>query len=198
MNSSTITNHKHPHHTVLLALQYVPMSRLRIEGLLAAFRKLIATEQCSRSSAAIYQPLDNVHLFLITNMHSNILSDLSTESTLRMMPKLVPEYCGDHDEDTVSANAFNLLYALDEVMTPMGYKEAISYVQIENFMKMDSAEEKLSQIIENSKLKNAKEVMAIKAAEFDKKRRAKRKSAKAAVPASAVPSVRCATQWALR
>merc|ERR1712154_344015 len=93
--------------------------------------------------------MDALYLLLITNMQSNILEELST---LRMIAKLVPEYCGGHDEETVSENAFNLLYALDEVVTPMGYKEAVSYKQIEDFVKMDSAEEKLSEIIQKSKI----------------------------------------------
>eukprot|EP01084_Bolivina_argentea_P143501 251960_1 len=167
---------------ILLARQYVPISRLRIEGLLAAFPKLIASDEESRSKQHtfietsevryIYQPMDTLYLLLITNMQSNILQDLST---LRMIAKLIPEYCGGHDEDTVSENAFNLLYALDEVVTPMGYKDNITYKQIEDFVKMDSAEEKLSEIIEKSKWENAQETMKKKAAEFDKKRADDRK-----------------------
>merc|ERR1712157_70001 len=84
-------------------------------------------------------------------------------------------YCGGHDEETIQQNAFNLLYALDEVVTPMGYKESVTYKQIEDFVKMDSAEEKLSEIIEKSKLENAAEVMKKRAAEIDKKRADERK-----------------------
>eukprot|EP01083_Nonionella_stella_P060735 158446_1 len=167
---------------ILLARQYVPMSRLRIEGLLAAFPKLVDADETSTSKQHtfietqevryIYQPMDTLYLLLITNMQSNILEDLST---LRMIAKLVPEYCGGQDEETVTENAFNLLYALDEVVTPMGYKESVSYKQIEDFVKMDSAEEKLSEIIKKSKLESAQETMKKKAAEFDKKRADDRK-----------------------
>jgi len=163
---------------ILLARQYVPMSRLRIEGLLAAFPKLIESDERSTSKQHtfietnevryIYQPMDALYLLLITNMQSNILEDLST---LRMIAKLVPEYCGGHDEESVADNAFNLLYALDEVVTPMGYKESVTYKQIDDYVKMDSAEEKLSEIIEKSKLENAKDIMDKKAKEFDKRRR---------------------------
>lgn len=100
-------------------------------------------------------------------MQSNILEDLST---LRMIAKLIPEYCGGQDEESVTENAFNLLYALDEVVTPMGYKENVTYKQIEDFVKMDSAEEKLSEIITKSKEENAAEVMKKKADELAKQR----------------------------
>jgi len=165
-----------------LARQYVPMSRLRIEGLLAAFPKLIDADEGSRSKQHtfiettevryIYQPLDTLYLLLVTNMQSNILSDLST---LRMIAKLIPEYCGGHDEETVSNHAFNLLYALDEVVTPMGYKEPCSYNQISDFVKMDSAEEKLHEIIQKSKQVTAQEMMKKKAKEFQDKRNQERK-----------------------
>jgi len=178
---------------ILLARQYVPMSRLRIEGLLAAFPKLIDADERSRSKQHtfiettevryIYQPLDTLYLLLVTNMQSNILSDLST---LRMIAKLIPEYCGGHDEETVSNHAFNLLYALDEVVTPMGYKEPCSYNQIAEFVKMDSAEEKLSQIIEESKIKNAQEVMDKKRLEFEKQRAEERKRMVGSRPLDAI------------
>ena len=100
-------------------------------------------------------------------MQSNILEDLSS---LRMIAKLIPEYCGGQDEESVTENAFNLLYALDEVITPMGYKENVTYKQIEDFVKMDSAEEKLSEIITKSKEENAAEVMKKKADELAKQR----------------------------
>jgi len=167
---------------ILLARQYVPMSRLRIEGLLAAFPKLIDADEGSRSKQHtfiettevryIYQPLDTLYLLLVTNMQSNILSDLST---LRMIAKLIPEYCGGHDEETVSNHAFNLLYALDEVVTPMGYKEPCSYNQISDFVKMDSAEEKLHEIIQKSKQASAQEIMKKKEKEFQEKRNQERK-----------------------
>eukprot|EP00485_Elphidium_margaritaceum_P019163 CAMPEP_0202729668 /NCGR_PEP_ID=MMETSP1385-20130828/186247_1 /ASSEMBLY_ACC=CAM_ASM_000861 /TAXON_ID=933848 /ORGANISM="Elphidium margaritaceum" /LENGTH=635 /DNA_ID=CAMNT_0049395935 /DNA_START=44 /DNA_END=1951 /DNA_ORIENTATION=- len=176
---------------ILLARQYVPMSRLRIEGLLSAFPKLIDSEEHSTSKQHtyietnevryIYQPLDALYLLLVTNMQSNILEDLDT---LRKIAKLVPEYCGGHDEETVSENAFNLLYALDEVVTPMGYKEAVTYKQIEDFVKMDSAEEKLSEIIEKSKEENARDIMKKRANELDKARREEMKKAAGVSPNS--------------
>eukprot|EP00486_Rosalina_sp_Unknown_P005034 CAMPEP_0201577854 /NCGR_PEP_ID=MMETSP0190_2-20130828/24412_1 /ASSEMBLY_ACC=CAM_ASM_000263 /TAXON_ID=37353 /ORGANISM="Rosalina sp." /LENGTH=506 /DNA_ID=CAMNT_0048010347 /DNA_START=256 /DNA_END=1776 /DNA_ORIENTATION=+ len=114
-------------------------------------------------------------------MQSNILEDLSS---LRMIAKLIPEYCGGQDEESVSENAFNLLYALDEVITPMGYKENVTYKQIEDFVKMDSAEEKLSEIIQKSKEENAAEVMKKKADELAKQRAELRRKQQGGSPGS--------------
>ncbi|ETO35623.1 hypothetical protein RFI_01442 [Reticulomyxa filosa] len=94
----------------------------------------------------IYQPMDTLYLLLITNMQSNIIEDLNT---LRVIAKLVPEYCHGHDDEAVTKHAFDLVFATDEVITPMGYREQVTFKQIQSFMEMDSAEEKLTQIIED-------------------------------------------------
>ena len=48
----------------------------------------------------------------MTNKGSNILEDLET---LRLLAKVVPEYVPSMDEEGVSAAAFELLFAFDEV-----------------------------------------------------------------------------------
>jgi hypothetical protein len=49
---------------------------------------------------------------LITNKQSNILEDLDT---LRLLSKLVPEFCGQSmEEDAVCEHAFDLIFAFDE------------------------------------------------------------------------------------
>ena len=53
-----------------------------------------------------------LYLLLVTNKGSNILEDLET---LRLLAKLVPEYVPSLDEEGVSAAAFELLFAFDEV-----------------------------------------------------------------------------------
>ena len=60
-----------------------------------------------------------------------------------MIAKLLPEYCGGHDEEIVSKNTFDLLYALDEVIKPMGYHENITYQQIQDYVQMESENEKV-------------------------------------------------------
>lgn len=56
--------------------------------------------------------LQTLYLLLVTNKGSNILEDLET---LRLLAKVVPEYVLSMDEEGVSAAAFELLFAFDEV-----------------------------------------------------------------------------------
>lgn len=75
----------------LVSRQYVDMSRIRIEGLLAAFPKLVGTGKQhtyleTESVRYVYQPIEGLYLLLITNKQSNILEDLDT---LRLLSKLV-------------------------------------------------------------------------------------------------------------
>lgn len=67
------------------------MSRIRIEGLLAAFPKLVGTGKQhtyieTENVRYVYQPIEALYLLLITNKQSNILEDLDT---LRLLSKLV-------------------------------------------------------------------------------------------------------------
>nr|XP_025615024.1 coatomer subunit delta-2 isoform X2 [Arachis hypogaea] len=78
------------------------MTRMRIEGLLAAFPKLIGTGKQhtyveTENVRYVYQPMEALYLLLITNKQSNILEDLDT---LRILSKLenvtvaqVKQYC---------------------------------------------------------------------------------------------------------
>lgn len=76
---------------VLVSRQFVDMSRIRIEGLLAAFPKLVGmgkqhTYVETENVRYVYQPIEALYLLLVTNKQSNILEDLET---LRLLSKLV-------------------------------------------------------------------------------------------------------------
>ena len=81
----------------LISRQFVEMTRIRIEGLLAAFPKLIGTDGKqhtyveTESVRYLYQPIDNLFLLLVTNRASNIVEDLET---LRLLSKVVPDVVG--------------------------------------------------------------------------------------------------------
>lgn len=75
----------------LVSRQFVDMSRIRIEGLLAAFPKLVGSGKQhtyveTENVRYVYQPMEALYLLLVTNKQSNILEDLDT---LRLLSKLV-------------------------------------------------------------------------------------------------------------
>lgn len=207
----------------LVSRQFVETSRLRIEGLLAAFPKLIAAGSSSDGSPAsskqhtfvetdsmryLYLPFEGtMYLVLLTNRASNIIEDLET---LRLLSKLLPEQIqapsgshalleaaalqqqafassgaaggvgagansaggpgsanayvpmtmyGQHiTEELVAQRAFELLLAVDEVVTHGGFREdGITLHQVRTNLEMESHEEKLAQMIKVSKMQEAKE-----------------------------------------
>src|SRR6266540_596660 len=75
----------------LFSRQFVDIYRERLEGLLAAFPKLVGTGKQhtyveTENVRYVYQPIEALYLLLITNKQSNILEDLDT---LRLLSKLV-------------------------------------------------------------------------------------------------------------
>ncbi len=74
----------------------------------------------------VYQPLDALFVVLITTKNSNILEDLET---LRLFAKVIPEYCKSMTEGEVSANAFELIFAFDEIVA-LGYRESVNLHQV--------------------------------------------------------------------
>ncbi|KAH9795617.1 Coatomer subunit delta [Citrus sinensis] len=154
---------------ILVSRQFVDMSRIRIEGLLAAFPKLVGTGKQhtyveTENVRYVYQPIEALYLLLVTNKQSNILEDLET---LRLLSKLVPEYSYSLDEDGICKTAFELLFAFDEVIS-LGHKENVTVAQVKQYCEMESHEEKLHKLVVQSKINETKDVMKRKASEIDK------------------------------
>jgi len=86
--------------SVLVSRQFVEMSRARIEGLLAAFPKLMNTGKQhtfveTDSVRYVYQALEQLFVVLITTKASNILEDLDT---LRLFAKVVSRLICIHSD----------------------------------------------------------------------------------------------------
>ncbi|KAG6711330.1 hypothetical protein I3842_05G047500 [Carya illinoinensis] len=154
---------------VLVSRQFVDMSRIRIEGLLAAFPKLVGTGKQhtyveTENVRYVFQPIEALYLLLVTNKQSNILEDLET---LRLLSKLVPEYSFSLDEEGICKTAFELIFAFDEVIS-IGQKENVTVAQVKQYCEMESHEEKLHKLVLQSKINETKDIMKRKASEIDK------------------------------
>jgi len=153
----------------LISRQFVDISRARIEGLLAAFPKLMATGKQhtfidTESIRYVYQPLENLYMLIITNKSSNILEDLET---LQILAKLVPEYCKSMDEKDVLNKAFELIFAFDEVIA-LGYKEKVTIHQLNDILRMDSQEEIIYNMVRDNKERIVNEDVKKKIQQMDK------------------------------
>jgi hypothetical protein len=143
----------------LVARQFVEMTRLRVEGLLSAFPKLIDSGRDhtfieTETVRYVYQPMESMYLLLVTNKSSNILEDLET---LRLLAKVVQDCCEmPVNEELVLKHAFDIVFAFDEVIS-FGHRESVTLSQIKTYTEMDSHEEKLHQMIEQSKINEARE-----------------------------------------
>lgn len=169
LSASVITKAGKP----LASRQFVEMSRSRIEGLLAAFPRLLGkgakqhTFVETDSVRYVYQPLlDKLFMVLITTKTSNILEDLEM---LRLFAKVVAEYCHSLEENDVTSSALQLVLAFDELVA-MGYRENVTLAQIRTFVEMDSQEEKAAVAARLSQEREAKQKMKEKAKELQKQR----------------------------
>lgn len=153
----------------LVSRQFVEMTRMRVEGLFAAFPKLVEhakqhTFVETDTVRYVYQPLENhMYLLLVTNKASNIVEDLST---LRLLAKVVPDVAGGLLESSINEHAFDLIFAFDEVIAAGGYREEATLSSIRSNLVMDSHEEKMHDMIEEQKQKVAADRAREKAAEF--------------------------------
>ncbi|XP_075212338.1 coatomer subunit delta [Lycorma delicatula] len=155
----------------IVSRQFVEMTKARIEGLLAAFPKLMSTGKQhtfveTESVRYVYQPLEKLYMLLITTKASNILEDLET---LRLFSRVIPEYCRSMDESEIAVNAFNLIFAFDEIVA-LGYRESVNLAQIRTFVEMDSHEEKVYQAVRQTQEREAKNKMREKAKELQRAR----------------------------
>jgi len=118
----------------------------------------------------VYQPIESLYLLIVTTKGSNIIQDLDT---LRLISKVLPDYCQPVTEEGISEHVFELVFAFDEVIN-LGYKENLTLAEIRTNLEMDSHEEKLHMMVRASKENEARDegrrkAAAIKAAQREMK-----------------------------
>ena len=141
----------------LVSWQFVEMMRSRVEGLLAAFPKLMGSSKQhtfveTESVRYVYQPLETLYMLLITTKASNILEDLETlllfsrvvSAVARVSEYIsvvakIPEYCRSLDENDVMEHSFELIFEI----VALGYHENVNLTPIHTFTEMDSHDEKV-------------------------------------------------------
>jgi coatomer subunit delta len=137
----------------LFARQFTEMTRVRVEGLLSAFPKLMDTSSQrtyveTESVRYVYQPMEKLYLLLITNKSSNIIEDLDT---LQLLSVIIKDKIETISEEEVLKNAYELMFAFDEVIN-LGYREYLALDQVNTILEMDSHEEALQKLIYDSKI----------------------------------------------
>jgi len=154
---------------LIVSRQFVEMTRIRIEGLIAAFPKLLTgagkqhTFVETDNVRYLYHPLEGLYLVLITSKTSNIVQDLET---LKLVSKLVTEYCPSLEEDTLRENPFDFVFAVDEVIS-LGYREQMSLSQVKTSMEMQSHDHRLAVLMRKEQEEEAKRRMKEKQREID-------------------------------
>ncbi|EGD77850.1 coatomer subunit delta [Salpingoeca rosetta] len=156
---------------VVVSRQFMEMSRSRVEGLLAAFPKLMNSDDQhtfieTDTVRYVYQPMEQLYMVLITTKNSNILEDLET---LRLFAKVVPEYCRSFTERDVAAHAFELIFAFDEIIA-LGYRENVDLYRIRTYTEMESHDEQIFKMRQKAKEREAKDIMKRKAKALQKER----------------------------
>lgn len=156
----------------LVSRQFMEVTRSRIEGLLAAFPKLINAEEQhtfveTENVRYVYQPLEQLYVVLITTRNSNILEDLET---LRLFAKVIPEYCKIMTDREVCEHAFELIWAFDEIVA-LGYRENVNLSQIRTFTEMESHDENIFKMVKKNKEREAHELMKRRAKELTLQKR---------------------------
>ena len=149
--AAVLTNNTGKSSKVLLSRQYVEMTRIRIEGLLAALPRLMNTGSQhtfieTDNVRYVYQPFEQMLLVIVTNKGSNIVDDLDTLRLLgRLLPEIVPlandvGYGTARTEVEVQQAAFDIMFAFDEVIS-MGYRDNVTVDGVLTTLEMKSHEE---------------------------------------------------------
>lgn len=161
------------HGKILLARQFVDISKINLESLLAIFIQILnpAAEHTyvdyHNSVRFLYHRLDENYLLLITPLENNIIDD---GETLVIISKSITHFCPlGFDEVLIRKFVFQIIWAVDEIIN-QGHRETVSINQIITNIDMESEEERIYKEKINSQVQDAKEVSKRRYLELSKLR----------------------------
>ncbi|QID84836.1 coatomer subunit delta [Saccharomyces pastorianus] len=156
----------------LLSRQFKDLSKDRVLELLSNFQNLVAEISSDHTFVEdkhvryVYRPFDNYYIILITNRQSNIIKDLAT---LNLFSQTINSYLSSFHDQEIFHNAFEILSSFDEIVSMGGYKENLSFTQVQTYLSMESHEERIQEIIERNKEIEATEERKRRAKEIARK-----------------------------
>jgi hypothetical protein len=157
---------------IIVARQFVDVSKLKMEEYISTFPKLIESEsQCTHvetdSVRYVYLPIEDLYLVLITNKNSNIIEDTEI---LRQLQKILLKICSKEvSSKQVSKHAFDLILSFDDLITLNGYRDSVTMTQLDAYLDMDSTDEKMHKKMRMIREKEAKEIAKKQQKEIEKK-----------------------------
>ncbi|AJU39886.1 AHL_G0017660.mRNA.1.CDS.1 [Saccharomyces cerevisiae] len=156
----------------LLSRQFKDLSKDRVLELLSNFQNLVSEISSDHTFVEdkhvryVYRPFDNYYIILITNRQSNIIKDLAT---LNLFSQTINSYLSSFQDQEIFHNAFEILSSFDEIVSMGGYKENLSFTQVQTYLSMESHEERIQEIIERNKEIEATEERKRRAKEIARK-----------------------------
>lgn len=154
---------------ILLARQFLDITKSQLEGLLCNFPRLIDRDMQhtfvdAESVRYVYQSIDELYLILITTKSSNIVEDLET---MRLLQKIIQHYCPFNvDEGNILRYSFDIVHAFDDVVS-LGFRESVTLNQILTYTEMESQEERIAKEKRKMLELEAKEIAKRKQIEID-------------------------------
>lgn len=159
---------------VLISRLFVPLNKSRLDTFISSFfTKLNATDQSTLVQGDmvnfLFKPMDaSFMLILITNKESNIVSDINA---LNLASRILGDICHPLSLETVESHCFDLVFAIDEIFPLPLLNETPSATQVLANLAMDSANEKIEDMITKDKEREAKQKAKEKIKQLDMQRR---------------------------
>ncbi len=162
---------------ILISRQFSKLSKLKMEEYMSNLPKLISTEQQHSfievdSMRYLYQPVEEYYLVLLTAKSSNIIEDLEV---LKLLYSLLLLLCKPFEEQTILDNYLSIILGFDDVVS-LGYRESVTLTQIQTYLLMDSANEKVHIKQQKMKENEAQDEVKRRQHEIELKRKAAEKS----------------------